>query len=425
MFPTWGYMGVEYEEMSFWGYGMWLCCSVLPIIFYKGCTSISAFLSFFIYIFIYIPCLHSLFVSFKIDDTTVLNYSLALVFAMSLFFAVKNWRLPIGFAEYKKIPFQYIEIVTIVFLILILIPSLGSIRFVNFMTDQKEMYDLRAELSTARRSIPFIGYIGHWVKSGLLPILFTVYLKNKTYKKLALCVFGYFLCYLVDMQKVTLLTPLFLYTIYTIMKGTKAASTFHVLIMAGIMFVCILLYCFIEIPVFYMLASIFIMRTVCVDGWLASLYYKFFITENEPFTYYSHINIINWITQSYPFKDSLGVAIAHGHMNGNASFIITDGVAAGGAWGIVVIAIVFALFLAFMNRVCDKYNLTYIGVGFLSATISLLNVSFFTSILTCGFGVLILILLFVDMSPIESTPTEEEEEEAPTLSDHNHQPITS
>jgi hypothetical protein len=88
----------------------------------------------------------------------------------------------------------------------------------------------------------------------------------------------------------------------------------------------------------------------------------------------------------------LGVAVTEGGMNANATFWITDGLAAMGWEGIIFISIIFILFKAVMNSIELKYDKIYCIVIFLPAISAMLNASLFTSILSCGF--LILYLLF-------------------------------
>ena len=90
MFPIFGYMNVEYNEMSFGIYCVWLCMSCIPIVRYGNCNSISSFFCFFIYLFIYVPCVHALFVSNALSSNTICMYSIAFLFIMLLLFNVQN-----------------------------------------------------------------------------------------------------------------------------------------------------------------------------------------------------------------------------------------------------------------------------------------------------------------------------------------------
>lgn len=396
MFPIFGYMNVEYNEMSFGIYCVWLCVSCIPIVRYGNCNSISSFFCFFIYLFIYVPCVHALFVSNGLSSNTICMYSIAYLIIMLLLFNVQNKTSRIKFIRERVFPFYYLEILGVLLLVIIMLPNIGNIRFVNFLSNHEEMYNLRAELSSSRGVLT--GYVLHWLKGGILPILFTKYLKDGLYKKLLLCVLAYFILYMLDMQKITFLMPLILYSIYKVLHFRNWQNNFHIIIMTSIIIISILIYNNLDISVIYSLAAVFILRTICCEGWLATYYYKFFVTEGHPFTYYSHINIVNFITEGYPYNEALGRAVSNGGMNANACFLITDGIAAAGVAGIFIIGIIFCIFLFILNSVFKEYDLRYVGICFIPAIISLLNVSFFTSILTSGIGLIVIIFIFFDVS---------------------------
>jgi hypothetical protein len=138
------------------------------------------------------------------------------------------------------------------------------------------------------------------------------------------------------------------------------------------------------------------LRTTCVSGWLSQLYIHFF--TNNPYTYYSHINIVNAITNSYPYSEPLGVVVARGSQNANANFFLTDGLAADGILGVIIICIFFLIILQVINSLSYRYKRTDLFIVFLPTLSYLLNTSLFTTLLSNGLFVLILILLCVDNS---------------------------
>lgn len=396
MFPIFGYMSVEYNEMPFLVYTIWICISSFPLIRYDYCYSIGSFFCFFIYLFIYVPCVHALFVSNYLSPNTICVYSIAFLIVMLLMFNVRNKKSRLKFVTKRVLPFYYLEIICVILLAVIVLPNIGKIRFVNFLSNHEEMYMLRAELSSSRGVLT--GYLLHWLKGGILPILFTIYLKKGNYKRILLCIFAYFLIYMLDMQKITFLMPLVLYSIYKLMQLKNWKYNFHIIIMSTIIVITYLIYYNLDITIIYSLAAVFILRTICCEGWLATIYYKFFVIEGHPYTYYSHINIVNIITQGYPYDDNLGRIVTNGSMNANACFLITDGIAAAGVIGVIIIGLLFCGFLYIINSVFKEYNLRYVSVCFIPAIISLLNVSFFTSILTSGIGLIACIFIYFDMS---------------------------
>lgn len=90
---------------------------------------------------------------------------------------------------------------------------------------------------------------------------------------------------------------------------------------------------------------------------------------------------------------SLGVAVSEGAMNANANFMLTDGYAAGGILGILIVAIVFIIIKSILNGTGSRYNPQVLFVGFFPAISAMMNVSIFTSVLSSGLLIIYLILL--------------------------------
>lgn len=98
--------------------------------------------------------------------------------------------------------------------------------------------------------------------------------------------------------------------------------------------------------------------------------------NGNPFTHYSHINIVNLLTNSYPYDVPLGIAVSYHTQNANATFLLTDGYAAWGIAGIVIIGFIFYFFLELSNSISYNYQLEDLLVLFLPTVSYLLNVSF-------------------------------------------------
>lgn len=78
-------------------------------------------------------------------------------------------------------------------------------------------------------------------------------------------------------------------------------------------------------------------------------------------------------------------------MNANANFLVTDGVAAAGIYGVFIIAIIFYYLLKYLNKVSARHDMDFVFIVLLGVISALLNVSLFTTLISCG---LFLILIF-------------------------------
>ncbi len=62
-------------------------------------------------------------------------------------------------------------------------------------------------------------------------------------------------------------------------------------------------------PIFFALASIVFMRTICMEGMLTAQYYHFF--EKNPYTYFTHINVLGKIFHYPCGHEALGDVIGY------------------------------------------------------------------------------------------------------------------
>lgn len=398
------YIGrLDYEPMSIERTIIWLLLSSIPFAEYKGINKISSFFSLFLYLFVYIPFIHSMMVLYSDDNLQIYSYCLVMFIFAILYFKVGNDWTPIKNIMVKpQIPFKAIEYITILLTIVFVAIAHNHMHFVNIFTDMSRLYDLRSENSESE-SLAGIGYLQGWLFGAFYPFVLVLYLEKKKWVKVLLTLAGYILLFMVDMQKMTFLMPFVLIILYQIVRlnEQKVSYYIHSYIMLTIICFSCLVYVKQDNELIFTIAAILLLRTVCVAGWLTQLYVHFF-TEN-PYTYYSHINIINYVTQNYPYSVPLGKAVAYGSQNANANFFLTDGVAAGGLVGICFIGIFFFTLLIFINSISARYKKTDLFVLFMPTISFFLNTSIFTTMLSNGLLPLALIVACTNINNCTSS----------------------
>lgn len=376
-------------------YPTYLLLSAIPFLFYRGIYSISAAFSLFIYVFAYIPILNNV-LTWGYSEGIQTAYSSILFMSMCAFFLTDRLFLLKRIMTRKRhlIPFKYLELISLTLFLILIISQRGNIHFVNFMEDKQELYDMRAANSMGGN------YIMAWLRSALLPLLLVCYLRKGSYTKYAACFGAYLVLFMIDMQKLTFFFPFALTGLYFIVsvQANKFSERFHIFLFVLIGTLSLWLMTQLDNPVLQMLAFIFIMRTVCIEGMIANTYLNFFEISHHPFTYYSHINIVNVFTNSNPYPQSVGLAVTDGDGNANAIFWLMDGVAAAGIYGIVIISIIFIVVKSILNTISLKCSTALCVVVMLNGIMSMVNVSLFTALFSCGFIVLYLIFLFFDLS---------------------------
>ncbi len=393
VFELFSYMGgLDYEPMDVQKRIVWMLLSVLPIIEYNGLTKISSFFSLFIYLLVYIPFIHGIYVAYGIDSLQLGSYSLAMFVFVILYFKLGNGWSPIKDIEVKpQIPFRAIEIVTLLLTVAFVALTRDNMHFVNIFTNQDLLYQLRAENSENGVG-GGIAYVQGWLFGAFYPYLLVAYLRQKHWIKSMFPLVGYMLLFMADMQKLTFFMPFALMVLYYVIKinEEKISNYLHSFIVVCLIIFSTLAYALQDNTLVFTIASFLLLRTVCVAGWLTQLYVHFF--NENPYTYYSHINVVNFVTNSYPYNDPLGRVVAYGSQNANANFFLTDGMAAAGLVGIVFIGVLFLGILILVNSISARYKRTDIFIIYMPTMAFFLNTSIFTTLLSNGLLFLIILV---------------------------------
>lgn len=396
-----------YHVISGLVYYFYVFLSSLPFIFYRGLKTVAVSFSLFTYILVYIPVINALWCySFSYD--VQIEYSIVFFICMCMFFYTDRIYILKSLFKRKSglIPFKYLEYAVLFCMIVLVLLNRSQLTFVNFLQDSAELYDARAEMNV--KGI----YLVCWMRSCFLPLIMVSALRNKNYRKYFLVLFAFLLIFMLDKQKLTAVFPLVVTGLYYVANTTnKFFSTyFHSIIIIFIAVVSLAIVTYVintgttlsTNPVLFALAALFVMRTQCIEGMETVRYFSFFIKDDNPFTYYSHVNLINAVTHSYPYKESIGATVAGDGGVSNATFWLMDGVAAWGMAGVIIISLLFVIFKSIMNSADARCSVPMYVCISLQGIMSMINLSLFTSINTCGLLMLYLVLLFVktDLAPV-------------------------
>lgn len=249
-----------------------------------------------------------------------------------------------------------------------------------------DIYDLRFEAAAAARRSVFSDYLTSW-----LIYCFTSYLfaRGLVYRKrplLLLGLAGAILIYMSEGHKsAILLLPITMGMAWLWGTGQYFLSR---LLLALTSLIAVVSFLIPNQGVGLWMKSILFVRLIGSGGWLASKYLEYFPAEG--LTYYSHIRPINIFTGGYPFGDlSLGQVIGLEYSgtvqaNHNASFWASDGIAALGPVGVLIITPVVASLLYVMNRVMVNIDTKFAVLWMCGFFVALLNVPLTTALLSGG-----------------------------------------
>lgn len=389
--PFFGYAGFEVNEPRLINYIFMIytfVLTVLPIFFFRGVNTISAFVCIFIYYLLYIPIEITYFIDFDGDDMYVAYIQFLYFIGMCLLFYADRVQFKDKIVIPSEIDFFKVVLALSILSTGYMIVKYGSnLKLVSF----EDVYEQRSATSKLGADV-FTAYISSWLAYMMVPMCLTygLFAKKKIYFLVG--IFASIIIYMAIASKTALVFPIVIYFLYRILKNRNLKSSFSYLGMALIvlMFVSLLFD-------FNIYTSILWMRTLGNSGSLTMHYHYFF--QEHPLTYYSHINFINALSQSYPYgSKSLGEAVGTQYwgedMNANANFWATDGLAAVGDLGILLSSFLLFIVFIFFNRICKGYNLIFLVLTLIPYIMFILNTSLFSALLTGGAFFIFLILSF-------------------------------
>lgn len=400
MYGVWiSYVDGSYTPMNSYNFISYVFIAAFPFIFYNGLKHIASAFSLFVYVLVYIPFIESLFVNGYSDGARI-SYSLLFLFLISTFFLTDRiYILKKPFKRKRKlISFNTIIAITFILLAIELVLNYSQLHLVNFFAEDNDLYSLRAEANL--KGIYFIC----WIRSALLPLLLVYYLNKKSYLGVAIVIMAYLSVFMLDKQKLTIVFPFALIVVYYAFLYYKEAFSkyFHLFFIALFAIVGLFFTKIETNPISLALGMIIVLRIQCIAGVEFERYFDFFITNDNPYTFYSHIGFLNKLTGMYPYGElSIGQAVAGDGSNSNATFWLMDGIAAGGMVGCVIISIVFIFFKAIMNSLDERCSVGICVTVLLFGIQAMMNLSLFTSILTNGSLVLFLLFLYADVGAVE------------------------
>lgn len=366
------------------------CVALYPIIFYRGLITVSSWISLLIYYFGYVPVIMGFCLDLPSDSPyEIESYYIVLSLAMCAFFYADRRAISFNVTSKKKIDIKIIWITTAILTLILFITFKNNMRLVSF----QDIYQLREENSQS--DVTGIGYFYGWCSSFFYPFVFCYGLIMKKRKFICIGTILFIFLYSIMGQKVDLFSPVMLFVLYYIFKWQdKHRANVMGPISLGVLLLAIIIFLFIDTLWGFGAGAVFFSRTLGVSAYHVPMYLDFF--HNNPYTYFSHINFVNFFTQSYPYKESIGAMVAgEDGVVSNAIFWQMDGIASCGVLGCVIISFIVYYFLLLMNGLGNNRTKYLINTLMLSPIAALLNVSFFTTILSKGVFFIFLTIYFV------------------------------
>lgn len=398
--PVWGYMGYQVNNTALNDILIANFLCVFPIFFFKVDKIISNFISIILYIMVHVPSVIALQYYYHMNDGLI--YELLFTVAMIMFFMAGTHRKSKEHYTRKTnlIPYHYYNYAGIMVMLTLLFVYRGNLHFVSFA----DVYDLRSDNDVVAESNPIVGYIQLWAANLFAPLFISVGLLRKDFKAVLYgCGFS-IIVYMATGLKGAILTPVIVLSFHYLLSKIKSDKiTYFFPVVTLITLVVFLSGAAIKDETINMLYGILFMRTFGIAALNTPVYIEVF--AKTPYTYYSHINVVNKITGMYPFTNpSMGTAVYEQYMgregvaNANANFLVTDGIAACGSLGIILIAVVFYFILVYLNKLSNNHDKNFILCSFSAIIMALSNVSLFTTLVSCGMLISMLCMRFTNFN---------------------------
>jgi hypothetical protein len=387
------YVGFDLFQRSAGFIATSVAIAVLPVLCYRGVRAISSVLAVLIYLALYVPIImtFALGATLPLEEITLIQFTfmagMAMIFLSDAIIIRSPVHLMLGFDLMPAV--LWLTAVAVVYMVVI---YHGNMRFVDF---GDELYAQRAANDSLGAGL-VTRYLSSWLSTVLVPLCLAYGLTIRKHWYTTLGTAACLILYMAAANKIIILLP-FVFVGFYLTFRERLRWTFPISAVGLSVLIAVLLLVASETRrIVFIATSILLYRTIGNGGQITMAYYDFF--SFHPQTHYSHVGGLKFFSRPYPYGN-LGIGEVIGQhfwspfMNANANFWATDGIAAMGLTGVIIVSLLcVALFLA-MNAVSSRHDPLFVALCFLPFLITLLNQSLFSSFWSGGAFFLMLFML--------------------------------
>lgn len=357
-------------------------------------TEYSQYFGWMIYIVIYIPSILSVAMQgFDSVNAYYINLSLTLSFLLIIWTPEILRQRKIVPVRRNMIMWYFIPFYLAAFSFYIY-----SYRDVMTMPSFGDIYDQRATFGAVNAGA-IAAYVNSWLSTALNPYLIAVGVFDRSKRwALALGIVGQIAVFMGFAGKIMLAVTvvIILFAVFIVKNDQIKINRLVLAALALIVipFFTLIMTAYEPEGVSMEVVALIYMRTLAMPGVMTGVYADVF--SSFPLTYWSHANIINLVVD-YPYNQPLGIVVGTylvggGGWNSNANFWATDGLAAFGMTGVIIMGAVIGILLSFANKIVTRDRLSFAAVMSVPFIMTLGNVSLFTSLISGG-GLIIFLLI--------------------------------
>lgn len=259
----------------------------------------------------------------------------------------------------------------------------------RFSIDLLSVYEVRAEY--VRTLGPFLGYFVPWQAYIFNTFLLVYAIYKKRYWLAGLATVAQVLLFGMTGYKSFLLAPILVVGVYFLWTRKHALS----LLFGGIASIVLISYIIYLVMGNHFIPSLFIRRLFFVPAVLHFIYYDFFSQSEHPFVMLSNSILEPFVRYPYdmPITRVISWAYWGRDFNPNVGYL-GDAFSHFGFIGMFIFSIILGLFLRVVDSVGSRLPSNLVAAVIAMPSIALVNSALFTSLLTHGF-ILALILLWL------------------------------
>ena len=390
--PTFEYAHYTYLPYTAVNLAITYMLSCIVILFHRESSHVCQSVAGLIYALCYVPIQLSLLFTVNKDFfQSVLPAQVALALSMSMIFLVCRKGRPPN--QVSQVSFKSTDVlmnsITWFSIALILVTSQNHLRFVSF----EDVYDLRSISASQQVDNPFLSYLVSWTSYSFISYCFA---RALVYKKLSFLITSILGCLIIYMSSGSKATLLLLPMTYFLTLAWKDGKNFLLRFLSYLTIsIFTILYLIPDKGALIWVKSLSLLRIVGNSGWSASKYFEYF--QDNGYTFFTHIPFVNSIFGGYPYKQySLGQVIGLEYSgsteaNFNASFWASDGFAAIGVLGILLVTVPLIVLLYTINCTTYVFDSKFTVAWLSGFFVALLNVPLTTACFSGG-GLIILLI---------------------------------
>lgn len=378
----WAYCGMTYAPPLIQSVLLVWILGLLPIFWMPiRITRPSQVLYWIIYGIIYVP---SLFLPHYMQRQSTQDlYLLNISFFISFFIIGLTYKLPLRAIARPKWSMElwwFFVVVTVVFFYAAVLAVYGG----RLQFDGLYNYTLR--LASRELDTTFLTDYGHvWIANVINPIFMTLGLFKKKPLLFFIGVAGQVLLFLTAAQKMVLLSIALFPLLFIVLKSKTNIIGLRFLMGLSILLLVTIALGFYESLPALIVQDLISFRFLSTAGFMTSVYSDFF--SHNPWTYWSHLKGVSAIVE-YPYDLSInyliGDFLGDPVNSANAHAWATDGIAAMGLTGVLVIGLLMVIIFYILDSLAVGLDPKFSGLSLAMHGIAISNTSIMSTFLGGG-----------------------------------------